>query len=321
MAHLRPGWRRFRATAARIAKNFFAHGVTTQGAALSFYALFSLAPVLLVVIHVAGLVWGRDAVQARIVREFGAVMGGGTGNAVDELLRRAARTGSSRIATAVGIATLLSGASAFFVQLQGALNAVWGVAPRDGSFFSTFLRKRLFSFALLLAIGFLLLVSLALSAALSAIGDSLSARSTLPVEFLGAVDVLVSYAAVTVLLAMIYRTIPDADIEWRDVWIGALVTALLIVVGKWGIGLYLGRTAVASAYGAAGSVVLILLWVYYASVLLLLGAEFTHAHTLEFRRARRPPSAGAARTGPSRRSTGPGSRAVDAREGAVSRRG
>jgi membrane protein len=321
MARLRPGLRRFRATVARIAKDFFAHDVTTQGAALSFYALFSLAPVLLVVIHVAGLVWGRDAVQARIVREFAGLMGGGTGRAVDEMLHRVNRTGSSRIATAVGIFTLLSGATAFFAQLQGALNAVWGVAPREGSVVSTFLRKRLFSFALLLGIGFLLLVSLSLSAALSAIGDSISARSTLPVELLGAADVLLSYAVVTVLLAMIYRTIPDADIQWRDVWIGALVTALLISVGKWGIGLYLGRTAIASAYGAAGSVVLIVLWVYYVSVLLLLGAEFTHAHTLEFRHARRPPSAGAARTESSRRSTGPGSRARAPREGTVPRRG
>lgn len=296
MAAVRPGWRRFRRTARRIAEGFFSHEITTQGAALSFYALFSLAPVLVVVISVAAIFWGRDAVQSVIVGQFANVMGKGTGNAVDEMLRHVRRTGQTGIATAVGIVTLLSGASAFFVQLQDALNAVWGVAPRKGSVFGAILRKRLLSFGLLLGIGFLLLVSLALSAALSSLGDAMAARSALPVALLQGGDVLLSFAAITVLLAMIYRTIPDAEIEWRDVWLGALVTALLISVGKWAIGLYLGRTAVASAFGAAGSVVLILLWVHYASLLLLLGAEFTHAHTIEFRQTRRKPSTGARRT-------------------------
>jgi len=281
--------------AGRIAEGFFSHEITTQGAALSFYALFSLAPVLLVAIAIAALVWERDAVQSVIVGQFADLMGKGTGGAVDEMLRHVRRTGSSGIATAVGIFTLLSGASAFFVQLQDALNAVWGVAPRKGSALGTLLRKRLLSFGLLLGVGFLLLVSLALSAALSALGYSVTARASLPVELLHGGDALLSFAVITVLLAMIYRTIPDAEIQWRDVWLGSLVTALLLSVGKWAIGFYLGRTAVASAFGAAGSVVLILLWVHYASVLLLLGAEFTHAYTIEFR-TRRKPAPGARRT-------------------------
>jgi len=172
---------------------------------------------------------------------------------------------------------------------------VWGVEPRKGSALGTLLRKRLLSFGLLLGVGFLLLVSLALSAALSALGDSVTARASVPVELLHGGDALLSFAVITVLLAMIYRTIPDAEIQWRDVWLGSLGTALLLSVGKWAIGFYLGRTAVASAFGAAGSVVLILLWVHYASVLLLLGAEFTHAYTIEFR-ARRKATPGARRT-------------------------
>jgi membrane protein len=296
MALLRPGWRRFGRTAKRIAAGFFSHEITTQGAALSFYALFSLGPVLLVVIAVAAIFWERDAVQAEIVGQFADLMGRGTGAAVDEMLRHVRGTGATGIATAVGIVTLLSGATAFFVQLQDALNAVWGVAPRKGSVFGSILRKRLLSFGLLLGVGFLLLVSLALSAALAAIGDSMAAKSSLPVELLHGGDALLSFAVITLLLAMIYRTIPDAEIEWRDVWLGALVTALFVSVGKWAIGLYLGRTAVASAFGAAGSVVLILLWVHYASLLLLLGAEFTHAYTIEFRQTRRKPSTGARRT-------------------------
>jgi membrane protein len=296
MAEFRPGWRRSRRAAERIAKGFFSHEIATQGAALSFYALFSLAPVLLVAIAVAAIFWERDAVQSLIVGQFAALMGKSTGIAVDGMLRQVRGSRSTGIATAVGIFTLLSGASAFFVQLQDALNAVWGVAPRKGSVFGTLLRKRLLSFGLLLGIGFLLVVSLALSAALSALGDSVTAGSSLPVELLHGADALLSFAVITVLLAMIYRTIPDAEIEWRDVWLGSLVTALLITVGKWAIGFYLGRTAVASAFGAAGSVVLILLWVHYASVLLLLGAELTHAYTLEFRRTRRKATTGARRT-------------------------
>jgi len=296
MAVMRPGTRRLRRTLVRIAEDFFSHDVTTQGAALAFYTLFSLAPVLLVVIYVAGFVWGREAVQGRIVREFAGLMGTGAAGVVEGVLRRVTRTGSSRFATAIGIATLLSGATGVFVQLQGALNTVWGVAPKPGHVFRTLLRKRLLSFALLLGIGFLLLVSLALSAALTAVGQYVEAHTAVPIGLLRAADVLLSYAVVTVLLAMIYRTLPDAEIEWRDVWLGALMTALLISVGKWAIGLYLGRTAVASAFGAAGSIVLILLWVYYVSVILLLGAEFTHVHTLEFRKAVRTPSPGARQT-------------------------
>jgi membrane protein len=290
---MRTGFRRFGRVTERIVEDFFGHGVPTQGAALAFFTLFSLAPVLLVVIFVAGLVWGRDAVQGRIVAEFGGLMGGGAARAVQEILRKVSRQKSSGLASVVGIATLLSGATGVFVQLQGALNTVWGVAPRPGHVFRTLLRKRLLSFALLLAIGFLLLVSLAFSAALSALREYLEWHSSIPVGLLHFADVIVSYAMITVLLALIYRILPDAEIEWHDVWLGALVTAFLISVGKWAIGLYLGRTGVASAYGAAGSVVLILLWVYYVSLILLLGAEFTHVHTLEFREAERPPSPGA----------------------------
>jgi len=295
MALARTGFRRFRRLTERIVEDFFGHGVPTQGAALAYFTLFSLAPVLLVVIFVAGLVWGRDVVQGRIVREFAGLMGAGAGETVRQVLRKVASGKSGRLASVVGVATLLSGATGVFVHLQRALNAVWGVAPRPGHVFRTLLRKRLLSFALLLAVGFLLLVSLAFSAALSALREYLEWHESIPVGFLHVADVLVSYGMITVLMALIYRILPDAEIEWGDVWLGAFVTSLLINAGKWAIGLYLGRTAVASAYGAAGSVVLILLWVYYVSLILLLGAEFTHVHTLAFREAERPPSPGARR--------------------------
>jgi membrane protein len=276
-----------------MAEDFFAHGIATQGAALAFFTLFSLAPVLLVIIFVAGLVWGQETVQGRVVREFEGLMGPGAAGTVQQILRNVSAGKASRFASVLGIATLLSGATGVFVQLQGALNAAWGVAPRPGHVFRTLLRKRLVSFALLLAIGFLLLVSLAFSAALSALREYVEWHSSIPIGFLHAADVCVSYLLIAILLGLIYRILPDAEIEWRDVVLGAVITALLIDVGKWAIGEYLGRTGVATAYGAAGSVVLILLWVYYASLILLIGAEFTHVHTLEFHEAERPPSPGA----------------------------
>jgi membrane protein len=175
------------------------------------------------------------------------------------------------------------------------LNVVWGVTPKTGHVLRILLRKRLLSFALLLAIGFLLFVSLAFSAAISALREYLEWHSSIPVGVLNAADVLGSFALIAVLLGLIYRILPDAEVQWRDVALGALITALLIDVGKWAIGEYLGRAGVASAYGAAGSVVLILLWTYYASLILLIGAEFTHVHTLEFHEAVRSPSRGARR--------------------------
>jgi len=287
---LRPGFRAFRRTLSRIGGEFFAHAVPTQAAALAFYALFSLAPLLLVVIFIAGLVWGADAVQGRIVGEFGGMMGSGAAEVVQGLLRKVSRPREGGFASVLGFLTIVVGATGVFIQLQGALNTVWDVRPEPGHGFAALLRKRLLSFSLLLVVGFLLLVSLALSAALTALGQYIDTHSSIPAGYLQAAETLLSFTVITLLLATIYRWLPDAEIQWRDVWIGSLVTALLICAGKWGISLYLGRTAVTSAYGAAGSVVIILLWVYYVSLLLLIGAEFTHVHTLEFREAVRPPS-------------------------------
>jgi membrane protein len=289
------GIRRFGRTLERMAEDFFAHGIATQGAALAFFTLFALAPVLFVVIFLAGLVWGQDVVQEHVVAEFGALMGPAAASTVRQILGHVAKGKASGFASALGIATLLSGASGVFVQLQAALNVVWGVVPKRGHVLRTLLRKRLLSFALLLAIGFLLLVSLAFSAALSALREYLEWHSSIPVEFLRGADVLVSFVLIAALLGLIYRILPDADVEWRDVVLGAVITAFLIDAGKWAIGAYLGRTGIASAYGAAGSIVLILLWIYYATLILLIGAEFTHVHTLEFHEAVRPPSRGARR--------------------------
>ena len=256
-----------------------AHDAMTHSAALAFYTLFSLAPVLIVVISVAGAVFGRDAVRGRIVHEFAGLMGEQQASAVQSILQAVANQPSGGLARALGIVTLVVGATAVFVQLQTSLNVIWEVHPRPGHVLRTLLKKRLVSFALVLAIGFLLVVSLAASAALAGLQDYVESRLTIGPGLLEGINALLSFAAFTLLFAMIYRILPDVHIPWRDVWLGSVITSLLFSIGKFLIGLYLGRTAVSSPYGAAGSVVIILFWVYYASLILLLGAEFTRAYS------------------------------------------
>lgn len=275
--------------------NWGVHRCSAQSAALAFYTIFSLAPVLVVVISLAGAVWGEEAVRGQIFREFGGLMGSDAALLVEEVLKSAARPATGRITTVVGIVTLLLGATAVFGQLQEALNTVWAVAPKPGAALTTLLRKRLHSFALVIGIGFLLVVSLVLSAGLTAFSHYLERVFDLPVDFLQIANFVLSFVVITLLFAMTYRILPDAKIEWRDVWLGSLLTAILFVIGKTLIGLYLGRTGVASAYGAAGSLVVILLWVYYSALIFLFGAEFTRIHSRQFRTSKVKPEEGAVR--------------------------
>lgn len=283
-----------RAELAETFRNWNLHGASTQSAALAFYTIFSLAPVLVVVIAVAGALFGADAVRGQIYREFRGLMGADTASFVQSVLQSAARHGSG-LAAVIGTATLLLGASAVFVQLQESLNIVWAVAPRPGAAFTTLLRKRLLSFALVLGLGFLLVVSLVLSAALTAFGSLLERRFALPVNLLTVANGVASYLLVMLLFAMVYRILPDVRLSWREVWTGGAVTALLVVAGKALIGLYLGHTSTASTYGAAGSLVVILLWVYYTSLVFLFGAEFTRVHSRRYRAAPAEAEPGAVR--------------------------
>jgi membrane protein len=199
------------------------------------------------------------------------------------------------LATVVGIVTLVFGATAVFAQLQASLNRIWEVKPKEGHFLQDFIRKRLLSFAIVVAIGFVLLVSLVVSAGVEALQNYVAARFAGDAVWLEWANALLSFALFTLLFAMIYRILPDARIPWRDVGLGAVVTSILFVVGKWAIGLYLGRTAVTSAFGAAGSIIVLLLWVYYASFIVLLGAEFTRAYAKKLEKHVTPPEAGAKR--------------------------
>jgi membrane protein len=280
----------------KTASVWFERDAMTQSAALAFFTVFSLVPVLFVVERVAGLPFGHEAVRAQIVRQFGELMGQEQARAIESVLQATVGAGHARgLAGVFGYLTLAFGATAVFVQLQTSLNLMWDVAPKPGPLLGILVRKRLLSFALVIAIGFLLLVSLTLSAAISASELYIQGRLGIPARPLAAANTVFSFLVFTVLFALMFRVLPDVEIPWRDVWFGSVVTSILFSVGKWAIGLYLGRAAIASPYGAAGSLIVILFWVYYTSLLVLFGAAFTRVYSRVFLGSHRDASPGATR--------------------------
>jgi membrane protein len=264
----------------------------TLAASLAYYTVFSLAPLLLIVVAVMGLLMETQAVQERVQAELTGLMGPEAAEQVSTMMQNAAQnTGASTIAGIVGLITLIFAATTAFAQLQAALNRAWEVEPdpKHGGL-RNFITKRVMSFGMILGVGFLLLVSLVLSAVLAAMG--LWLERMMPGWFsammLQVLNQLISLGVITLLFAAIFKILPDAQIEWGHVWPGAFFTAVLFTLGKLGIGLYLGNTGVASAYGAAGSLAVILIWVYYSSIILLLGAEFTQVW-VEHKTGRKPP--------------------------------
>jgi membrane protein len=253
--------------------------VPRLGAALAYYTLFALAPVLLVVISIAGLVWGQEAVQGRIVGEIDQLVGAEGARVIQDMVRAAARPRESRVATIIGAITLIIAVSGAFLELQAVLNFIWRVKVKPQNALKRFFSNRLQSFGLVLSIGLILLISMAGSAALAAVSDWLGQRLPLFAGFWLAVHEVFALAAVTVLFAMIYRFLPDVRLRWKNVWLGAFVTALLFTIGKMLIGLYLSRTNTAVTYGTASAVAIILIWVYYTTQIVLLGAEYTRVRT------------------------------------------
>ena len=221
---------------------------------------------------------GRRRRKAYIVEQIAALVGPQSAAAIKDMIQRANQPTTGIIATVVATATLLLGASGVFGQLQDSLNTIWGVQPKEGRGIWGLMKDRFISFAALLGTGFLLLVSLVLSAALAAFGKWFGGWLPAPEVVLQVLEFLISFAVITGLFAMIFKTLPDAQVAWRDVWVGAALTAMLFTVGKFAIGLYLGKSDVGSAYGAAGSLVILLVWVYYSAQILLFGAEFTQVY-------------------------------------------
>jgi len=245
------------------------------GAALSYYTIFSLAPMLLVVIGIAGLAFGREAVQGQIVGQIQGLVGRDGAEAIQTMIANAGRHEGGLLATIIAFVTILFGATGVFTQMQTTLNHIWDVKPKPNQGIKGILRARAAAFGMLLGIGFLLLVSLVLSTALAAMDSYVVGLMPGAEILLRVLGFAVSFAVVTLLFAMIFRFLPDVKIQWRDVMFGATVTALLFTIGKFLIGLYLGNSSVASVYGAAGSLVIILLWAYYSSQILFFGAELT----------------------------------------------
>ena len=267
---------------------FFEDKASRLGAALAFYAAFSLSPLLLIVVAIVDRVYGGESL-AHVRAQIATFVGDNAAQAIVAALRSLQRSDDGFTATLIGVLMLFIGATAMFTQLQDAMNTIWEVAPKPRRMWVEILRARVLSFAMVLGICFLLLVSMMLSALLLAISSQF--RHLFP----GAVDLVwriadlgISFVITTLVFAMIYKILPDVKIHWRDVWTGAAATALLFTVGKLVIAFYLGRSSFTSAYGAAGSVLVILVWVYYSSQILFLGAEFTHVYVNRYERPPRP---------------------------------
>lgn len=247
------------------------------GAALAFYTMLSIAPLMVICVGIAGLVFGQDAAQGKIAEQLSSLIGAQSAHTVQTLLRHARRPAPGIAAMAIGIFILFFGASGVFSELRDSLNSIWHAKPSDDSGIMSLIKGRIFAFAMVVGVGFLLLVSLLASAAIAAAGAFLSGYLPLNETMLHLINILFSFASVTVMFALLYRVVPEVDIEWRDVWIGAAVTSVLFSLGKLAIGLYLGKAGIGSTYGAAGSLVVFILWVYYSAQIFFVGAEFTHA--------------------------------------------
>jgi len=256
--------------------------VTRLAASLAYYTLLSIAPLIVLAVAVTGLAFGEEAARQHIAGELAGVVGAGAADAIQSIAKNARAPGTGAFSVAVGVLVLLFGASGVFGELQAALNTVWDVAPKPGRGIWGIIKDRFFSFTLVVGVAFLLLVSLLVSAALTWVGAFF--EHTLPG---GAVvwqvlNFFISLGVVSALFALMFKTLPDVHIQWKDVWVGAAVTAGLFTLGKFGLGVYLGRAGVSSAYGAAGSIVALVIWVYYSAQVLLVGAEFTEAYARHF---------------------------------------
>ena len=252
------------------------------GAALAYYTIFSIAPLFIIILAIAGLWFDKQSAQEQIFGQVGSLVGEQGAKAIAGMLQAADKPHQGIVASALAVVTLLLGATGVFVQLQDALNTIWEVKPKPGRGIMGFIRQRILSLAMVFGIGFLLLVSLVVSAGLAAAGKWFEGAMPGGEEVWHAINFIVSFAVIAVLFTFMFKYLPDVKIAWRDVWLGGALTALLFTVGKFALGFYLGRSSVSSAYGAAGSLVIVLLWVYYSAQILFFGAEFTQVYANRF---------------------------------------
>ncbi|HEY8290107.1 MAG TPA: YihY/virulence factor BrkB family protein [Acetobacteraceae bacterium] len=256
---------------------FIEDGALSRGAAIAFYAVTSIGPVMLIVVAVAGLAFGEDAARGALMARLRGAMGEQSASFLQTAIGSASGHGSGIIATVVGLVSLVVTASGVFGEMQAALNAIWRARPEGGTV-TRLIRSRLSSLGLVVALGFLLLVSLVLGAAIAAVGQTLNRVVPFSELLLQGLNFLLSLGLLAAVIAAIYKILPDRDVRWGDVAVGALVTALLITIGKLAIGIYIGHSGIASSFGAAGSVLAAMLWVYYSAQIFLFGAEFTRVY-------------------------------------------
>jgi membrane protein len=248
-------------------------------AAMAYYTIFSIAPLLIITVAIAGWFFDRNVAQDQLIAQFSGLIGQEGAEILQTMLESANKPANNLIASVVGIVTLMFGASGVFNAMQDALNTIWEVIPKPNRGLRGIIKDRTLSFSMVLVIGFLLLVMLVVSTLLSAITSYFSGNIETTAIVMQVINFFVSFAITTIMFAMIFKIVPDVEIAWRNVWLGAVVTSILFSVGRFAIGTYLGNSSVTSAYGAAGSLVVILVWVYYSAQILFLGAEFTQVYT------------------------------------------
>jgi membrane protein len=252
------------------------------GAALAYYTVFSLAPLLIIVIAIAGFFFGQEAAQGQLVHQLADLVGPESAKAIEAMIQNARNPATGSMSAALGLVTLILGATGVFGELQADLNEVWNVPPKATGGIMGFIKARFVSFTMVLGIGFLLLVSLILSTVLAALGTFIGSLFPGFMVLLHFLNFVISFGGITLLFAMMYKILPDVNIEWRDVWIGAAVTSLLFSLGKLAIGFYLGKSSISSPFGAAGSLIVILVWVYYSAQIFLYGAEFAKVYSEKY---------------------------------------
>lgn len=278
-------WHIFKGTFSK----FFEDDPMGYSASIAFYTIFSLPAILIIIVTIAGSAYEQQAVQGGLMEQIQSLIGPESAGEVRKILRNANETGATTLAQIIGIGTLIFSATTVFISLQNGLNKIWGIKPKPERGFLKFIINRLLSLAMVISIGFLLLVSLLIDALIVVFSNFISEfLSNVTYYLVAAINVAVSLAIITLVFALIFKVLPDAKIKWRTVWVGAFVTTLLFSLGKYLIGFYLGNSSVGNAYGAAGSLVLLLIWVYYSSVLVLFGAEFTYIYSKEMGHVIRP---------------------------------
>lgn len=268
---------------------FISDNAMRLSASLSYYTLFSLAPMLLIIISLGGIFFGREAVQGQVYGQINGLIGSDAAKQIQEIIKNAQTSGQSVWAAVVGVVTLLIGATGTFAEIQDAINVIWGLKPKPKNGITKYLMTRFLSFSLIISLGFLLLVSLVVNAVLNTFSQKAELLfSDATIYIFWVINLFVVWAVIALLFTVIFKVLPDGKIKWKDAFAGAAFTSLLFMIGKYAIGLYLGNSSVGTTFGAAGSVVIILLWVYYSALILYFGAEFTKSYTNFYGRSIQP---------------------------------